>query len=438
MNKLTTSEKQYLAPLNAFEKSQKLLVKDNPFIEITDNESFELAKKSRTALLKGRTALQNQQTSINKTVNSLKDLVKTETEKLIAITSPAEEKQQVEVKRYENIKETERIEREKAREEKETKIRGQIDEIITDFEKEIHDLEFDKMTEFKESMEEFFNKVDTSKFEDLEIYFSGQLAVLNTKLDGKCSELQKDHDLMVANQQNEWFSLRNTWNEDFMNVTAETIGVLVTDFDTKIPAINSDDFGTFGDNFVQWSKKMRDLIGNKQIELQKEVDRIKEEKKQEEHKKSINQWFEAYELLVNEMKFDTIVSVADQISKAFDILKEKSLYVQFKELIDLKIQRLEVRHKTRSEIIANEKIKSDKEEKDRLAKEKADKKKTDATEKARQKKLKPLKEKMIKHISMISNKTCEATESEVDEIMTRFFLEIEELKIKYTDKINEL
>ncbi len=102
---------------NAKEK-QKNLVKENPFIEITDNKTFDLAKKARTALRGGRYELQNGKKLITSIVAKFKKDVDGETEKLIAITLPHEEKQQAEVERWEEEKrkekeEEQRIERER-------------------------------------------------------------------------------------------------------------------------------------------------------------------------------------------------------------------------------------------------------------------------------------------------------------------------------------
>ena len=45
-----------LPELQGFKETQEALVKQYPFIEITDNASYETAKKHRTTLLKGRTS----------------------------------------------------------------------------------------------------------------------------------------------------------------------------------------------------------------------------------------------------------------------------------------------------------------------------------------------------------------------------------------------
>ena len=83
--KLIPTTDQFLQPLQEFEQKQIALVKGNPFIEISDTKTYEAAKKSRTALVKGRTELQKQQKTINDSVNSIKSAVKTETERLIEI-----------------------------------------------------------------------------------------------------------------------------------------------------------------------------------------------------------------------------------------------------------------------------------------------------------------------------------------------------------------
>lgn len=101
----------------ALEK-QKELVESNPFIAIEDSPTYEEAKKSRTALRKGRYELQNGEKAIASKLKEFRDFVKEETKILIDITLPYEEKQQKEIDRYEAQKKAEkeeaaRIERER-------------------------------------------------------------------------------------------------------------------------------------------------------------------------------------------------------------------------------------------------------------------------------------------------------------------------------------
>ena len=102
-----------LPELLGFEQKQNELVEQCPYVEITDNASYEVAKKHRTALLKGRTTLEAQDKLIASKLTNFRKEVKTITDNLISITLPHENKQQEEVKRYEQIKENERIEKER-------------------------------------------------------------------------------------------------------------------------------------------------------------------------------------------------------------------------------------------------------------------------------------------------------------------------------------
>ena len=96
---------------------QEALVTQNPYIECKDYATYTEAKKRRTALAQGRYELQNGQKTINNKIKEFKAMVDKETTALIEITKPYEDKQQAEVKRYEEEKKKER--EEKARLERE-------------------------------------------------------------------------------------------------------------------------------------------------------------------------------------------------------------------------------------------------------------------------------------------------------------------------------
>lgn len=118
-----------LTELSGWEQKQNEIVAENPFIEITDNATWEQAKRHRTALVKARTTIEGQDKVIASKLASFRKSVKEESDKLIAITLPHEEKQQDEVKRYEAIKENERLERERLELERENGIKAEISRI---------------------------------------------------------------------------------------------------------------------------------------------------------------------------------------------------------------------------------------------------------------------------------------------------------------------
>ena len=121
-----------ISRLDAFKdaKTKQLkIVEDCPYTEITDNKTYELAKKHRTTLRTGRTDLEKGKKLIISSLNSFKKRVDDYTNELIEITRPAEEKQQTEITRYEDAKEEEK----RKREEEERKRKETIRQSIVDF-----------------------------------------------------------------------------------------------------------------------------------------------------------------------------------------------------------------------------------------------------------------------------------------------------------------
>lgn len=121
-----------LPELLGFEQKQKDLVAENPYVEITDNKTYEIACKSRTALLKGRTELEKQDKLIASKLTSFRKEVGLKTKELIDITLPSEEKQQAEVKRFEGIKQAEKELADRLEQERVERIQNTISKIEND------------------------------------------------------------------------------------------------------------------------------------------------------------------------------------------------------------------------------------------------------------------------------------------------------------------
>jgi len=112
MKNLTIKVSEYPELVNAKEQLEKL-VKENPFVEIKDTKTYDAARKARTNLVKGRTEIQKGEKEIASKLSAFRKDVKAMAENLISISLPAETKQQSEVKRYEEIKQKEKEEKER-------------------------------------------------------------------------------------------------------------------------------------------------------------------------------------------------------------------------------------------------------------------------------------------------------------------------------------
>lgn len=187
-----------LPELQGWKEKQEKLVSENPFVEITDNKSYEAACKSRTALLKGRTELEKQDKLIASQLTSFRKDVKTETEILIGITLPFEEKQQSEVKRYEAIKEAEKQEKERLEQERIDKIKTKIDLFEADSYKIIQETNIENVETHKTMLDAFVN--DDFDYEEYDIMFEQVKMRIQHLWDEKCNDIQEKENQRLENE----------------------------------------------------------------------------------------------------------------------------------------------------------------------------------------------------------------------------------------------
>lgn len=187
-----------LPELQGFKQKQEELVKECPFVEITDNASYEIAKKHRTALLKGRTALESQDKLIASKLSNFRKDVKTIIDGLVAITLEHENKQQDEVKRFEQIKENERLEREKKEQDRIDGIKSTISELETEGLTIIQKSNFENLKENKSLLDKLVN-IDFD-FEEFEILFDQVRQRLQNQFDSKCAEIQEKESQRLENE----------------------------------------------------------------------------------------------------------------------------------------------------------------------------------------------------------------------------------------------
>lgn len=187
-----------LPELKGLKDKQLELVKENPFVEIIDNQSYELAKKHRTALVKGRTSLESQDKLIASKLTAFRKEVKIVTDNLISITLPHEEKQQEEVKRFEQIKENERLERERIENERIEKIKSTISDFESCCYALISQMTFQNAKETKETLDKHFSiDYDAQEFDIL--YQQAKMRV-QSQFDLKHSEVQEKENQRIENE----------------------------------------------------------------------------------------------------------------------------------------------------------------------------------------------------------------------------------------------
>ena len=187
-----------LPELQGWKEKQQKLVEENPYVEIVDNKSYEVACKSRTALLKGRTELEKQDKLIASKLTSFRKEVKQETDNLIAITLPYEEKQQSEVKRFEEIKAAEKAEEKRIEQLRVDTIKSKINNFETASYGVIQDTTIENVDLHKSMLDAFANA--DFDYEEFDILFEQAKARIQTSWDLKCSDIQEKESQRVENE----------------------------------------------------------------------------------------------------------------------------------------------------------------------------------------------------------------------------------------------
>lgn len=178
-----------LPELQGLKEKQLQIVKENPFVAITDNATFEAAKKARTTLKTARTDIEKQDKTIASKIKKFREMVANIHGDLISITKPHEEKQQEEVDRWEAIKEAEKAEKQRIEEERISKIQQSIVDIINNAYAKIDSLTFERIESLKVDFEQNLYKTDVSQFQEFELDFNERLNFIKSQFAAKEKQL---------------------------------------------------------------------------------------------------------------------------------------------------------------------------------------------------------------------------------------------------------
>lgn len=183
--------------VNFKERGQKL-VKECKFVEISDNSTYETAKKNRTALRTFRTDVEKSDKAIKSKLNNFKNRVGEVSASLIAITEPAEKTQQEEVDRYEQIKEKERLEKLRLEQERVDNIKKKIGEFRQNWENLISVLKFEGIENCKQNFENSISDYDRESLQEYGVLFDDSIAYLHNLLESRIKTLTEQEEIRIT------------------------------------------------------------------------------------------------------------------------------------------------------------------------------------------------------------------------------------------------
>jgi hypothetical protein len=169
------------------------------YVEITDNSSYEEAKKVRTGVRTLRTDLQKEQKAVDKKIKGfILGPVKDAYEGIINEVLPVENKQQEEVSRWEDIKEQERLEKQRIEQER---IRN-IKTYISVFEQKAYEIIDSSTIENVNKNKTILDNLVNAEFDFQEFLVAFEQARVRVqyRFDIKCDEIQQKENQRLENE----------------------------------------------------------------------------------------------------------------------------------------------------------------------------------------------------------------------------------------------
>lgn len=197
---LSSLKPQVEKNITTLKKDLLKVVDECEFVEIQDNKTYTTAKEHRTKLLSTSTSTEKQGKEVRKVIKDFDKYVASEYEALAEVTRTPYNKQQDEVKRYEQILEDERQKKLKEAEERANAIK----QSITDFEnlliEKVDSLTFETLAAGKE---EITSLSDAKKgyFEEFEVLFEASIEKIEIMLKNKGNELISEHERILEKRQ---------------------------------------------------------------------------------------------------------------------------------------------------------------------------------------------------------------------------------------------
>ena len=178
----------------------KAVIKANPIVEITDNATYESAKKSRTAVKTTRTGLEKEKKDVaDRIKNNVLGVVNTEYDKLIEDVKKEETLRQEKVTAWETKKEEEHVEKARLEQERIDGIKKSIGEFGDTWEKAFSLIKFENIKECQKTFDESVSVVDASEFQEYEVLFTDKVSYLTNLLNSKIATLTEQEKIRLDN-----------------------------------------------------------------------------------------------------------------------------------------------------------------------------------------------------------------------------------------------
>ena len=275
---------QQLKEIQGLKEKQLEIVKANPYVEIKDKETYEKAKASRTTLLTASTDVEKQESTLTKFLNGFKKSIQDKFKEFSTITREAYDKQQAEVKRYEDILAAEKERLANIEKERVDELKNNISELEKEFGDKIETMTFGTIdvvdTEIQKTISE-----RSGTFQEFDLLFDQVIDFTNDKFKAKKETLIEENKQKEIKRkedhQNKINQIELKAKEFIYEMTFETIRNVELTVNNLVE--QEIDFEEFQDDFDFKVLELKDLFEKQETKLVNEENaRIQKQKDDEE------------------------------------------------------------------------------------------------------------------------------------------------------------
>ena len=272
---LTNFNPNQIVDFSKWEKQQQQVVAENPFIEVVDNETWEIGKSRRTALRTARTTLEKERDDVKRELNNVKKFVANKYDEFIEITVPAEEKQQETVKAFEAKKEAEKQREAEAEEKRANDIRERIDTIEGQLDAVVLKMKHDTVDESRAEFDDIVDDANAQQFDEFGF-------LMNEAIKRQQEHFDKHAEMVIADEQKRLDELKvkqqSLINELYVQAN-QAIDVMTMDTiartTKKIDEIFATDF-----DFGEFKEKFESVANQMFTKLERTVTTMKRDHEQ--------------------------------------------------------------------------------------------------------------------------------------------------------------
>jgi len=268
----------------------KKIIKANPIVKVTDNASYELAKKSRTAVKTLRTSLEKEKKDVNDRIkNNVLVVVANEYDLLIEGVRSDENARQEGVTAWEEVKENERLEKLRLEQERIDGIKKSISDFFSKWSGRIGSLQFANLEDFDAEFGETLVNYDKSELQEYEVLFTDSVSNLTYMLSEKKANLVAQENIRIEQErlkiQGEiatWFRI---WSDRIIGSTSSV------KCQAYFKEFNEEKVLNCGEYQAEYGEKRSELVSSfeKRIEMLKTYETQQAEQKAIEEKNRIAQ-----------------------------------------------------------------------------------------------------------------------------------------------------